>query len=298
MELFEPVQKKRALFYTGNNTIHRPLMYRVHQRLIAHINQDTDTIVLLPEREKPYQKSYAEELDLLLRQSDKRGIYVDSVIGPLPIWLDEMYPFAQSLFPLQIDQETQIYVAEMFSDVLDEKKLVSWEAEKVKLMSKEDDEADFEKVIDEKRLDHVSGMQFGSLVSQALFQGEVECHKSRKTGKIRTVFCDGKHVVSMRASDGMLTLKKEGAKKIHKMVSPPCMRVVIADDAVSFVSDGKSVFAKFVLECDPSLRPYDECLIVDKNDQLIAVGRCLLNQQEMMSFSHGLAVKNRESCSS
>ena len=102
----------------------------------------------------------------------------------------------------------------------------------------------------------------------------------------------------MRASDGMLTLKKEGAKKIHRLVSPPRMRVVISDDAVPFVSDGKSVFAQFVLDCDPSLRPYDECLIVDKDDALIAVGRCLLNQQEMMSFSHGIAVKNRESCAS
>lgn len=298
LELFEPVHKKRALFYTGDHSIHRPLMYRVHQRLIAHINQDTDTIVLLPERKKPYLKSYAAELNLLLKQSENRGIYVDSMIGPMPIWLDEMYPFAQSLFPCQIDQETQRYVAEMFADVLDEKKIIPWDEIKQIIKGTTDDESIFEKNIDGKRIDHVGGMQFGTMVSQALFQGELVCNKSKKTGKIRTVFCDGKHIVSMRASDGMFTLKKEGAKKIHKMVFSPCMRVVISNDAVPFVADGKSVFAKFVVDCDPSLRPYDECLIVDKDDKLIAVGRCLLNNVEMMSFSHGIAVKNRESCTS
>jgi 7-cyano-7-deazaguanine tRNA-ribosyltransferase len=34
LEQFEPISKKRAIFYTGNHTIHRPLLYRTHQRLL------------------------------------------------------------------------------------------------------------------------------------------------------------------------------------------------------------------------------------------------------------------------
>ena len=56
----------------------------------------------------------------------------------------------------------------------------------------------------------------------------------------------------------------------------------------------KSDFYKFIIDCDPKLIPYDECLIVDEKDNLLAVGRTILNRQEMLSFSTGVAVKTRE----
>jgi len=72
------------------------------------------------------------------------------------------------------------------------------------------------------------------------------------------------------------------------------LRAVVDKDAVPFVKDGKSIFAKFVKDCDPNLRPFDECLIVDEKDNLLAVGRCLMNRLEMLSFDYGMAVKSRE----
>jgi 7-cyano-7-deazaguanine tRNA-ribosyltransferase len=98
----------------------------------------------------------------------------------------------------------------------------------------------------------------------------------------------------MRASDGMFTLKIEGAKLLHNFFKFPKLRVVVKQDAVPFIKEGKSVFAKFVKDCDSSLIPLDECLIVDKKDTLLAVGRCLLNKNEMFSFDYGVAVKTRE----
>lgn len=137
-------------------------------------------------------------------------------------------------------------------------------------------------------------MQFGEGAGKMLLKGKVRIVKSKKTGKIRNVYCDNKHILSMRASDGMFTLKTDGAKILHKFSKYPRLRVVIEDDAVPFIKEGKSVFAKFVKDCDPDLRPFDECLIVDKKDNLLAVGRCLLNRQEMLSFGIGVAVKTRE----
>ncbi|MCX6671079.1 MAG: tRNA-guanine(15) transglycosylase, partial [Euryarchaeota archaeon] len=75
----------------------------------------------------------------------------------------------------------------------------------------------------------------------------------------------------------------------------PLLRVVVTDDAVPFVRAGKSVFAKFVSECDPDLRPLDECLLVDEQDMFLGIGRTLLTRDEMLSFRHGMAVKTRES---
>jgi 7-cyano-7-deazaguanine tRNA-ribosyltransferase len=98
----------------------------------------------------------------------------------------------------------------------------------------------------------------------------------------------------MRANDGMFTLKIDGAKLLHKSFKNPSLRVIVEEDAVPFIKDGKSVFAKFVKECDSELRPSDECLIVDEKDNLLAAGRCILNRVEMLSFNYGMAVKTRE----
>ena len=98
----------------------------------------------------------------------------------------------------------------------------------------------------------------------------------------------------MRANDGMFTLKIAGAKTLHYRFKYPHLRVIIYNDAADFVKEGKSVFAKFVKDCDPDLRPLDECIIVDEQDNLLAVGRCIMNRKEMLSFDYGMAVKTRE----
>lgn len=97
----------------------------------------------------------------------------------------------------------------------------------------------------------------------------------------------------MRASDGFFTLKTDGAKILHKYFKYPHLRVVISEDSVPFVKEGKSVFAKFVIECDSELRPFDECLVVDEKDNLVGIGRCILIRDEMISFNNGVAVKIR-----
>jgi 7-cyano-7-deazaguanine tRNA-ribosyltransferase len=101
-------------------------------------------------------------------------------------------------------------------------------------------------------------------------------------------------VVSMRASDGLFTLKLEGGKLIHSGINIPRFRVVINNEAVPFIKEGKSVFSKFVVSVDEELRPYDECIVVSENGQFLAVGQCLLSSCEMGKFTFGQAVKIRE----
>ena len=148
--------------------------------------------------------------------------------------------------------------------------------------------------MDLRKVSAVSDMQFGKDASKALFNGDIKIVKSKKTGKIRNIYCNGQHILSMRAGDGLFTLKIKGTQLLHSYFKYPKLRVIVEDDAVPFIKDGKSVFAKFVKDCDPKLLPLDECLIVDEKDDLLSVGRCLLNIVEMLSFNYGMAVKTRE----
>ncbi|MBU2560402.1 hypothetical protein KKA03_05855, partial [archaeon] len=99
-------------------------------------------------------------------------------------------------------------------------------------------------------------------------------------------------IATLRAHDGFLTLTPEGAMKLLELPSP-ANRVIVIDDAVEFVRDGKSVFAGFVADADPEMRPYQEVVVVDKSDEFLGTGRALLSGGEMKAFKKGVAVKIR-----
>jgi len=137
----------------------------------------------------------------------------------------------------------------------------------------------------------VAEYQFGEGASEAFKDIFVEL--SRKTGMPRQIKARGKHIATFRAEDGLLTLGIEGARRLHKVLPYPRMRVVVNGDAEPFARKGKNVFAKFVIDADESIRPYDEVLVVNKNDELLATGQSLLNGKELKIFQQGLAVKVR-----
>ncbi|MCK4365049.1 MAG: tRNA guanosine(15) transglycosylase TgtA [Thermoplasmatales archaeon] len=291
LEQFEPISKNKALFYTGSQTIHRPLVYRCHNRLLKRYKPAFKDTVAFPEGGKPYTSYYFEKINKVLGKADV-NILVDSHLGPVPLELDEMYPFAQSVFPDITDKETEEEVTKIFDDFTQNKNMICWKGNKTLEEIKGSIKKGFNG--DVHRISAVSDMQFGRGTGKALLNGKIRVVKSKKTNKIRNVYCNEKHILSMRANDGMFTLKMDGARLLHKHFKYPKLRVIVEKDAVPFVKDGKSVFAKFVKDCDSELRPYDECLIVNEKDNLLAVGRCLLNKFEMYSFNYGMAVKIRE----
>ncbi len=291
LEQYEPTSKKSALFYSGPQTIHRPILHRYHTRLFTRYEPLCKTSVVFPEGTKPYSMFYSREIIDILKKKNVNFV-VDSYLGPVPFELDEMYPLAQSVFPLIIDQETQENVQQVVERFFKNKTVIRWD-EYTTINEEKSLTQDIN--LDMRRIFAVADMQFGRGASKALLNGEITIIKSKRTGKIRNVICDGAHVISMRANDGLFTLKVDGGRRLHKGLKYPLLRVVVTDDAVPFIKEGKSVFGKFVKDCDPDLRPFDECLIVDKNDTLLAVGRTLLNRNEMLTFRYGMAVKTRES---
>ncbi|RLF41388.1 MAG: tRNA guanosine(15) transglycosylase TgtA [Thermoplasmata archaeon] len=295
LERFEVTSKLRALFYTGEHTIHQPIIYRIHHRLLERYHPISKKVIVFPEAEKPYNITYRDDIEKLFKQHGEVEFIVSSSIGPIPISLDEMYPFAQSIFPEQCDYETRRVAKQILSRFLKGKQVIDARENIDSKGSKLDyTKGELEDKLDIWRITAVAEIQFGKNASAALFDGELEIVKSKNTGKIRNIYCDGEHILSFRASDGLYTLKKAGGKRLHRFFPSPKQRVIIKDEAIPFVLDGKSVFTRFVEDCDPELRPMDECLIVNRKDELLAIGRCLLNREEMLSFNYGQAVKIRE----
>lgn len=277
MEKWENISKKRAFMYSGIYSIHRPIVYRLQKRLLERYEPFFEKSIIFGEMNKPYSRNE------WLKKIEANCI-IESSLGCIPLELDEIYPVAHSIFPSEIDSETEKEV----------KKFNRKFYRKIPEAYGIDELAKNSRDFDIRKIKRIADYQFGKGAGEALFRGKIKIIKSKKTGKIRNVFCNEKHVVSMRASDGFFSLKAEGGKKLHLYFKYPKMRVVISDESKPFIKKGKNVFAKFVVDACKELRPYDEALIVDENDELIAVGQCILIREEMIDFERGMAVKIRE----
>jgi uncharacterized protein with predicted RNA binding PUA domain len=145
---------------------------------------------------------------------------------------------------------------------------------------------------DLKRIRLIADYQFGCGAGKALFSNSVEFIYSTKD-KVRQIYDGGNRIASLRASDGLLTLSLEGGERLRRFFPFPKLRVVVSDEAAPFVASGKSAFARHVINVDPEVRAYEEVLVVDKNDCLLATGKAVLSAQEMLSFKKGVAVEIR-----
>jgi 7-cyano-7-deazaguanine tRNA-ribosyltransferase len=249
---------------------------------------------MLPEGTRPYGTTYRDLIARVLASHDAHFL-VKSVWGPVPIELDEVHPIGQSLVPDTLDAES-LEALEVFDQHFlrgaGYEKGVLWTGPDCLAELPPNGPGSFD--ITRARLRAVADFQFGHGAADSLLSGTIETVASKTTGKVRNVLRDGTHILSVRAEDGFYTLKAGGAKILHSAHGRPRLRVTVASDTAEFNRQGKNVMAKFVVECDPELRPSDECLVVDESDALVAVGRTVLNWEEMIAFDHGVAVRIRE----
>lgn len=220
IEQYDPVTKKSAFFYTGEESELRPEVTRAKK---------------------------------WLRRVVAKQFFIKKPFGKIPLGLKYVYPFGQSIVPRE-------------REVKKEPKYEEW-------------------------VRQVIEYQFGKGAAKLFKSLRVEV--SPVTGMPRNVFSQGKRVGVIRPSDGFFIPNMEGAELIRKATRKPKNRVVISNDAVKFVREGKSVFVKFVVACDPELRPWQEVLVVDKRDTLVATGTALLNARELKEFKRHVAVKVR-----
>jgi len=144
-----------------------------------------------------------------------------------------------------------------------------------------------------KRIRSVADYQFGKGVGIELFTENVEIVFSKRTGRIRYVYLDGRRLATLRPTDGFFSLSIAGAKRIVESGGSVNCLVRVSDDVVRFIVEGGDVFAKHVIIADEAIRPKDEVIVVDGNNEVLAVGRAVLSGEEMKAFKHGVAVKVR-----
>jgi uncharacterized protein with predicted RNA binding PUA domain len=142
-------------------------------------------------------------------------------------------------------------------------------------------------------LETIADYQFGAGAGAALFAGEVVIQRT-SSGRPQQILADGDRVASY-GTDGRFTLGAAGGQRLQEALEAPAYRVVVGDESEPFVRDGKNVFAKFVSEVDPMVRPGDEVLVEHHDGDLLAVGRAELSADGMEDFETGMAVKIRDS---
>jgi 7-cyano-7-deazaguanine tRNA-ribosyltransferase len=293
IETLEPISKPNAFFYTGGSSARRPEAMRARQRLPSHWSPRGRDVFLLPApSQKPVSMAYAELLPRLAGRDVVPA--ARSAFGPVPFALDGTYPFAQSVELADLDVESRQRLDDYLGTFAGQHgvRVVDWQGGDIlETLHPEQGEPANELV---ERARAIADYQFGAGAGDALLAGRVEIRASPNTGKIRNVTVDGEHVLSLRAEDGLFTLKIAGARRLHRAFPFPRLRIVVAADSVPFNRAGKNAFAQFVEKWDASLRPGDECLIVDWADTLVACGQTHLAASELGRFRKGLAAHVRE----
>ncbi len=140
----------------------------------------------------------------------------------------------------------------------------------------------------------IADYQFGRGAGRVLFPETCKFVLSPTTGRIRQIKDRGIRIATLKADSGWFTLSIEGARRLHEAFEYPKLRVAVLKDVAEFIAEGRSVFAKHVVDVDPNIRANDEVIVVDEDDNLLATGRAVLSAKEMLEFNRGVAVSVRQ----
>jgi 7-cyano-7-deazaguanine tRNA-ribosyltransferase len=285
LETHEPLSKQSAFFYSGHESLHRPEVKR-HLKKLLSLKVHAKTLVLLLNRPRKATKHS------LGSNREYHVCWVSPVFGVIPSEVEEVYPLSQNVYPQEFE-DSQLSMmmkivkgyAKNFRSVLvgGDLGFLDIEAAPLEELGPERDTS--------LKMMVMGDYQFGVGAGAALFQGCKGTYS--RTGRLRYIHCDEELVATVRASDGILVPNLNGAKRLHTLDFPR-NRVVVNDDEVcEFIMEGRSVFSKFISNCDSEIVPGSEVIVVNKSDELVGWGRSLLDARELIAFKVGVGVKTR-----
>ncbi len=284
MEMFDPITKGSAFFYTGRESLRRPSVYRAKERISKRY--------FPPKGRKGYVLQKYERFIKSTRET--HFMMLDNIYGIIPAELLNLYPFGQTIAPHNdfsgmVQERNEIadkYISSHRQDY-----------ESLNILSRYKDSKDMHD-LSYGDADHM--LELRSLLiyqygkgAETILEGDISFEVSRKTGRLRRAYHGDSLLGTVRAEDGLFIPGEFGARRLYEALGKKSYSVVVSNDAVPFIKQGKSVFCKFVVDASDDIRPYDEVFIKDQQENLIGIGRCMLNRLEMLDFNDGVAVKTR-----
>ncbi|MDG6220771.1 MAG: tRNA guanosine(15) transglycosylase TgtA [Candidatus Thermoplasmatota archaeon] len=303
IEKYSPSSRPRGMLYTGVETLWRPEAYTTLNRLFTPSLYHRDSYIMVPFLEGASLEWVHEHRQELVSISSERGILVDTIFGPTPLELTESYPFGGMIVPTFPKEWVKTFYPtleerrERMASRLQEmgKEVMGWD----ETIETEAAEKEMMEQYDKVRMKMICDYQFFAGAGELILgideeggMGHVELVRSKNTGKVRNIISRGEHVLSLRAEDGLFTLKLAGARKLAEKKRGK--HVVVDSESGQFNKKGKNVMAKFVIRAGEDINPQDEVYVLDDMDMLLAVGRALLTSDEMNDFKRGVALRVKE----
>ena len=135
--------------------------------------------------------------------------------------------------------------------------------------------------------------EFGVGTSRALPKTGLRFVYSKKSDRLKQVFHGDKLFATIRPN-GTISPTYFGATVLIESKAYAQNSVVVEQAAVEFVSEGRSVFCKFVARVGKHVLPSGEVAVLDPAGKVIAVGSAKVHGDFMRQFKHGVAVKTRD----
>jgi uncharacterized protein with predicted RNA binding PUA domain len=136
--------------------------------------------------------------------------------------------------------------------------------------------------------------EFGVGTSRALPKTGLRFVYSKRSDRMKQVIHEERLFATIRPN-GVICPTHYGAIVLMKSKAYAQNSVVVDQEAVESVSEGKSVFCKFVKAVGRHVLPAGEVAVLDPAGNVIAVGSARVHGDYMRGFKAGVAVKVRGS---
>ena len=305
----------------GFDTYHRPQIELARRRLFSRWKSNkTGDVIVFHGASAPWRERIGYLTDKLVNTDYELFVYTP--VGLLPWGLEDLNPWAHIEGPDWLWKrrpDLSWTQRELERLGISDRKIITFDISDTENLH----EKMFTKLsLDEPKRDQNKRLT-EQMVQKLVVLLNVEnstaleiCHDATftmsRTERIRNMTDkEGKHLFSPRLAEGGISLTIDGATLLHSLrkekipVGFPdedfgfCPGkgpawIVVNDDAVPYIKQGRNVMHGFVEGVDKWLRPNENVLIVDTNGNLVGFGRSNSTVSEMASSTKGIAVKTRE----
>ncbi|MGP6220934.1 tRNA guanosine(15) transglycosylase TgtA [Caldiplasma sukawensis] len=256
LERYWDLSGKTSFMYYDKESLKHPLISRLKKQCIKNGRKVDES--------HWYPGKTSEKFINEIYEKTNECFYINWFGMKVPFELNETYPVEQIIFQGRINKGKNGY-----NDIeLSNEKIRDFNLEKIK---------------------RIADYQYGSGAGDLLIDKNSSVTVSKSTGRIRTINHGDKIIATLRAMDGFLALTMDGGKLLLKMKNKN--RIIVTEESALFNSRGKSVYFKFIVDCDEDIISGNDVLIVKENDELVAVGRSTCSGREMKMMKSGVAAQ-------